>query len=370
MNKRRKKTGVLRFILTSGMFIAVIVLVALVIRNGGLDVRKLWNRMTGEKADEFFYENTAGGSFAAVGDGFAALSGSYLSVFDETGDKTVSKLLSFSKPELSSAGKYGAAWSLGGRDIVLFTENRIEKTLQTENNIISVTINSRGYFCVSSEEPGYTGSVTVYNRNGKALYKWSSGSNYVLSARLRDSSELMILTVGKSGSELIRCRISSEQVETRYTYDGVIIDADFTSNGVTAVTAEELIFLDRSFSEKSRYSFEGKSLDAYSVDTQFTAVVLGDYQVGGTRRLVTLSNGEVIAEANVAGDIAGMDMAGNHVALLYVGELDEYTYRLVPEASWTPPAGAEHVTVREDGSVIAAGAYSAKIFTLENGGAK
>lgn len=363
--KQRKKTGALRFILATIVFFAVIIVAAVAVRNGGLDFRKMWNRVAGDKAEEFYYDNNSGGAFAAVGDGFAALSGFSLTVFDEAGDKTGSRLVGFTTPEISTGGKYAAAWELGGKDVILFTESGIDRAISVQNPIISVSVNTRGYVCIAAEEPGYGGSATVYNRNGKALFKWYSGANYVLDAKLRDSSEMLVLTIGENGSELIQCRITSESEEARYAYDGVILEADFTENGVTAISDKELIFLDKGFSEKSRYSFEGKTLDAYSLGTTFTALVVGDYQVGGTRRLVTLSNGEVIAESDVPGDIISMDMEGTYIALLYLGSVEVYTYRLAAYASFTPPAGAERVIMRADGSLIAAGSYSAKIFVPE-----
>lgn len=360
----KKKKGTLKTVIGAAAIFAVAVLIIYVMMGGGSSIKRLWREVSGDTTSEYYYDGAAGGSFAAIKGGFAVLSSSQLSVYDVAGEETVSLLLSYANPILSSDGGYAAAWDLGGYNVVLVNEGGLCTRLTTEEAIISVSVNDRGYLCVCTDEAGYGGSVTVYNSSGTALYKWYSGSGYVLSARLKDKQDLIILTISDSGSNIIYTKITEEQERCRYTTEDIIIDADFSDSGIFAISPTRLIYLNKNLEEKGSFDFSEKHLDAYILEENYALITMADYQLGGERTIVTVNTScDELGSLTVAGDIVSVAGAEKHIAVMTSGEISVYDMRLQPEWQRECQSGADSILVRRDGSVIAAGTYSAVIYS-------
>ncbi|MGM9522188.1 MAG: DUF5711 family protein [Oscillospiraceae bacterium] len=362
----KKKSGFLRILLIMMLLAVAIVAAALAVKSGEAGgFKKLWQSITGKNTVlEIYYENASGGVFGSVGDGLAVMSESGLSVFDEQGEEVFSRLFSFGDAALWTAGKYGAACDIGGNSVIFFSADKIICELETEHAVLSVSVNSDGYMCVCTEESGYLGSVTVYNSNGTDIYKWSAGSARVLSADVKGGSELLVLTVGEGGSSLVLMPLTSEQESARYNFPGLIIDADFCGKGIAAVSTESVIYFDDKLEETAVYDFSGRYIDRYSFGDSFTALGIGDYQVGGDRYLVTVGDdGTELGSVLADGDILGMDAGKYGVAALYSGRITVYNRDMSDSEGFECAAGTEDVILRDDGSVVAAGAFSAYIHT-------
>jgi hypothetical protein len=364
--KRRKRKGTGKLVALAIILAVAAAIAAFCVVNGGINLKQLWHKVYRDYADEYFYENSSGGSFSVVGNGFAVLSSSELYSFNRTGEETMNILISFSQPFLSCDGDYGAAWDLGGNDVILFSDNGLIKRITTENAITSVTVNDRGYLCVCTDETGYGGAVTVYNLAGTALYKWYSGTAYLLNARMKGKTDLMVLTIGSEGSSLVLMKINDVDERARYTYDGIIIDADFTDGGVMAITDSCLISLTKNLEERRIYDFSDKHLDAYILSDSFTTVITANYQLGGERQVMTVSNdGNAMGEVTVSDEITSVSVGGDYVGILSGGVIKIYESDLTPSNDYECLNGVEAIAVRNDGSAIAAGAYAATSYRPE-----
>lgn len=365
--KQTKKNGTLKTVIGAIAFFAVAALIIYLMLGGGSSIRRLWHEVSGDTASEYYYDGAAGGSFASIKGGFAVLTSSQLSVYDVSGEETVNMLLSYTNPILSSDGGYAAAWDLGGYNAALVNEDGVCARITTENAIISVSVNDHGYLCVCTDEPSYGGSVTVYNSSGTALYKWYSGSGYLLNAKLKDKSDLIILTISESGSNIIYTKITEEQERCRYTTEDIIIDAEFSDSGIFAISSARLIYLNKSLEEKGSYDFSGKHLDAYILKDDYAFITLADYQVGGERTAVTVNSScDELGSLTISEDIIAVSGTEKHIAVMTSGVISVYNMRLQIEWQCECQSGADSISIRRDGSVIAAGTYSAVVYTEED----
>ena len=363
----KKKSGFLRILIIVMIVAVAITAVSLAVRGGktgGLGA--LWQSITGgDELRELSYENASGGVFGSVGDGFAVMAQSGLRVFDSAGGEKFTRLFNFDDPAMVTAGKYGVAWDVGGNSVIFFSEDNVIYEFETESRIVSASVNQSGYMCVCTEESGYLGSVTVYNPKGTDIYKWYSGQARVLSAQVRKNSELMVLTVGEGGSGLVLMPLDSEEETARYSFAGLIIDAAFQGSDVVAVTTGSLVFLNGSLEETGAYDFAGRYLDRYKITDDYVALELGDYQVGGDRYVVTVdTKGEELGSALMSDEILSLDAGKDGVAVLYSGEITVYNRDMSSGAAVECAAGTESVVLRKDGSVVAAGAFSAYVYSV------
>ena len=358
--KRKSRSRLIVLILGAA---ALLTLAVVLILNGGIGgtIRAL----KGEPAKNYYYEHHGKTAYAAVGRSFAVLDPTELKLWNEQGESVYSALLSFKTPELSFSGEYAAAWDIGGSEVLCINESGLAYRFSETGRIISVSINSKGYAAVCTEETGYGGAVTVYNPKGRALYKVYSGSKYVLNAKVNDTSEVAVLGVGAGESEITLYKVTEENPKAKYSFPGLILDFNVNDGGYAAITQDRVIFLDRNLSERATFSFEGRYLASYDIKKDITAVIIGEYQLGGAHEIVTLENdGSVIARTVTNEEIEWFAMGERTAALFSPGKIEIFTYRLEPKESVAPPAGTEKVLFRDDGALLAVGPYSTELIEL------
>ena len=364
--KPRKKSGFFRILLILLLVAVAISAIALALRGreaGGL--RGLWHSIAhGDYTEDFYYENASDGAFGDLNGGLAVLSPAGLTVFEGNGGAVFTRLFSWSSPAMDTAGKYGVAYNIGGKNVVFFDDRGVILELATEYPVVSASVNASGYLAVCTEESGYLGAVTVYNGSGTAIYRWRAGSGRVLSADVRTGSELLILTVGSGGSRLVLQSLASEEMKAEYVFPGLMIGAAFTDGGVTAVTTESVLYLSDDLEERAVYDFAGRYLAAFDMEDTYTALSLSDFQVGGIGVLVTLDQkAEELGRAAFSEDILSLDARGDTIAVLYTGRVETYGRTMEDAGRFDCDAGMERVLVRSDGSILTAGAFSAHVYS-------
>lgn len=363
--KRTKKRSVFRpFLILLLLAVALLAVFLAVVsqREGGL--RTFWRELRGEKtAAEFFFENASHGDAAGMDYSLAVAADAGLYVFDPTGEIAFTRLYAWQDQALATAGQYGAVYDVGGDTVIFFRENKILTELTSPYPIVSVSVNELGYAAVCSEADGYKGAVTVYNSLGTAIYRWSAGNSRVLSARVSGRDQLLVLTIGDGGSRLVLLRLDSEELQASYTFPGLMIDMAFTESGVTAVTTTSLVGLSGQLEERWTKEFEGRFLERYALSEKLAVIALTDYQVGGGRTVESLSAGGasrgVIALLDAPMD---MDIRDGRVAVLTADRATVYDEALKETAAYECGFGAEHVSLRPDGSVICTGTFSAYVY--------
>ncbi len=363
--KRKKNRSLFRLLLIGLLLAAALAAVALAVvsrERGG--IRELWRELRGEKrVSEFFFENASHGDAAEMDLGLAVATDSGLYLFDETGEIVLSRLYAWQKQALARAGDYGAVYDVGGTTVIFFNSKKILTEIDMPYAVVSASVNDLGYLAVCTEADGYKGAVTVYNSLGTAIYRWSAGNSRVLSARVSGRDELLVLTVGNDGSRLVLCEMDREDKVAEYTFPGLMIDMVFTRSGVTAITTSSLIGLSGKLEERWSIDFEERFLEKYVLTEDLSAVALTDYQVGGGRTLETITAGGDTRGAIALGeDPVDMDVRDGRVAVLTSDRVTVYSGTLEKSDGYPCDFGAEHVSLRPDGSVVCAGSFSAYVY--------
>lgn len=363
--KRKKNRGFFRALLIFALIVIAILAVTLAVRSGREGgIRAMWLSLFPRNGvREFFYENAANGAFSELDGGIAVASGSGLYVYDETGEMAWSRLFTWNAPAVTGEGDYRAAYDIGGNLVIFFTADRSITEITTEHPVVSASVNSLGYLAVCTEAEGYFGVVTVYNSLGKAIYRWSAGSARVLSARVSGRSTLVALTVGRGGSRLVSMALESEALNAEYTYPGLLIDFTYTDSGLTAVGTSCVIGLSDGLEERWSYDYEGRFLRDYRIGSEGCVLDLSPFQVGGGRTFVTLgADGDVLGTAAEDTQADTMDLRGKKLAVLSGDDLTLYDLSLNELEKYTCDTGASTVLLREDGTVLAAGSFSAYVY--------
>jgi WD40 repeat protein len=217
-----------------------------------------------------------------------------------------------------------------------------------------------------TREDGYSGSVTVYDASGAAVYKWYSGDGYVLSAEVSpDSKSVAVLVLTPSGSQIVMYDLDSVEEKAVFNLDGtVILDVEYPEKDrIVAVAESSLILLDTDGRTIGTYDLSDKHIGDYSTDGDgFTVLAYTDYTVGTQGRLVTIdSNGEVLGQIETSDEILSISAVGDRIAVLYSGSLVIYNKDLSIRQTADTTGGLLGAMLREDGSVLLTDKYTISI---------
>ncbi len=252
--------------------------------------------------DPYTYENGASQEFALMGKSLAISSSTGLQLLDGNGYSVVRQVFSMKNPAVVTGDKHCAFYDVGGTALRVYSNGSVS-SFDTTGNIISVSMNSAGYFVVTAEEAGYKGSVTVYDDKGEAVYKWYSGTGYVIDAGISpNSASLAVLCLESGGSVVHLFKLSGEDETATVQIPGeVAFKVIFTDNNSLCTLSEDFIrFFGESGKEESFFDFEESYLIDFSITENLCVVALSEFISGSTVTYTGFSaNGRVLGTAEL-----------------------------------------------------------------------
>ena len=248
-------------------------------------------------------------------------------------------------------------------------------SLETSGAIISASINRNGWFSVCTQEGDATrGVVTVYNDEGKAVYRVNLATGYVLSSEIsQDNRSIAVLNLTDSGSRITYCELSSGNIDRNYVLpDSLIIEIRYlTSGDVLALSTDALFVVGKTGEKEDIYDFSGKRLNNYSLDSGLISLHLLDYGVGHRGRIAVFDAGRnLLGEIDINAEVISISSGDNYVAILKSDGItiyDEALEEMMLFDDFSSAAGAAKVLALGNSSVLTASDHSAVVQKLTGG---
>jgi|GEM_PF-368030 len=371
----KEKSSLLKKILSVLLILAVLAAVAYIVIDALVDdgrtvVQVVKDAVDSKKDSEtvssakFSFDAYSDNVFEELNGGIVIVSASAYQVFDNTGEIVGRGTKAFSNPAADSGSGGAVLWSQGGKDVLMVSPNGATKAIDSENSVISASINDGGYVAVAAEQSGYKGLVTVYDPQGEAVYKWFSGSGYLIDASVNNSNTGMAaLTISDSGSRLVAYSFGSEEEQGAYTdSENVYFDMGYIAeNRICAVSDSKAVFVSGKCEYNAEYSFEGWYLRDYALEGNGYAVfVLGKYRTGGETKIVTVdTNGTVKGSVEASTDVSSINVRGRYIAVSYADSVALYDSSMEELGRVDNAAGIEKALAGTGGKIIAVSANGA-----------
>ena len=183
--------------------------------------------------------------------------------------------------QMYRSGDYLLVYDREGTTASVFYKNKELYSITTEHRIRNAKVNEEGYSVVICDQPGYQGTVTVYNRKGKNIYRIYSGEKFVLDADVYSrGKQLAVCQYDAKGDKLIS-NISFYRLDEKEAYE-VIDSAEtvfttirFMTNGtLTAIGDSMAAGFSNNGEETWRYDYQGGALQNFSMSDRSAALVL------------------------------------------------------------------------------------------------
>jgi len=354
--KNNKKSSLFRTCLILACCVLVIVAAAVIAQK----VRQENAFDRGGEIRQFYYDASQNAVFESVGDHLAVFSAADLTVYGSDGSVELREYCHVAKPAIISCGSYAAAYDIGGQWLCFFSSEGVIKTMDSGENIISASVDTDGYLTVCTEDSGYFGAVEIYDAEGEAIYRWRSGTAYVLAARTGGNG-FSAAVLGRGGSRVVRYAFNSEEEKGRFETAELVIDLLRFKNSTGVLTRSEMIYLDENGAETGRYDFSDSYLEMYAGGNGYAVLVTGDYQLASDRSISVLEeDGTVSASIHAEADVVDIAAHGDYVAVLYKEKAVLYGRDLGKLWETADLSGETAITVTEEGNVYTAGIYSAR----------
>ncbi len=308
-----KSGGKTHSIYPAKMFVALIFIITIVAvaislftAGGGTDVLDI-NAQTGSRymtkqigGDVLIYNNQGGVAVDA--------NGKIKWTIDET----------MSEPLAEIDGDYLLLADLSGKHFAAsYKDGEKQQEFKLENDIISAKITDKGYCVFATDTDGYKGKVTVFNKRGKELYEWNSGSGYITDVDITDNGKYLavsqLMTDGSAADTRIQIIDThrGETVASAMRSGEVCAGVRFTSNNrLITVTDKNITAYSVRGREKFNISLVGKSPSLYNIDSDDTiAVVTLDGRGNSVLELYSAS-GRLRGAYTASGDIKALSISG------------------------------------------------------------
>lgn len=337
-------------------------------RLSGENLRALLREETPSAASDerFVYESGAGQVFAAAGNGLAMASSASIELMDGSGTTVFKQVVSYDTPAVFACEKAALFCDLGGETGVLAFSDAAREAVRLSpgGEILTASMNSSGWFTLTTAAAGYKGLVGVYNDEGALRYQWWSGAGYVLKAAVSpDNRMLAVLCAETGGGKLHLFRLDSEIEQAAAEIPGELpFDlAFFGADRVCLVGEKGLRFFDTDGAEKGSYDLGAYYLLDYDLGSQsFAVMFVSPYRTGGGGLIETVDrDGTLLGFAETAQNVTSLSASGRQVLAMTAGSLTLYGHDMEVQSETQGFMTAKRALLRPNGDALLLSAYSA-----------
>ncbi len=356
-------------LLLTAVVVLGVVAVVLLQNSTYLDRARRWMAY-GEGGDEgYAFAADTTNRFGQLGELLVVANQNNLQILRQDGTAYFTHQIQLSQPALDVGGDFAVAYDIGGRNLVVSSEDqlKLELTLDEGYGWISARLNEEGWLAAVSEKSGYKGSVTVYNDQQEPVFTYNSSSRFLIDARVSDDCRTVLVeALGQEEGSFCTQQITYALSETEpkcevLLHDHLSMDLDQIEEVWVSVSDNDISFTDKEGTRLGSFTYGELYLRQYSLDGGgFAALLLNRYQAGSIGSLVTVDEtGEVIALLDVNQEVLDVSAAGNYLAVLMGNSLVIYDRNLEEYSRLEDTGYANRVLMESDGSALVIGGSSA-----------
>ena len=331
------------------------------------------------QAESFRHSGTANDVFADLNGDLLVCTGNAITLYSGSGAQYINQQVSMESPAVDVNGDTAVVYDAGGSELHVFRRRAPVFSLTCDGSLLSAHLNSSGYLTVVSQESGYRGVVTVYDRKGDVRAALRLSSAYIMEAVLADdSSSLSVVTIGQeSGSFVSTLSVydlsSASTGNTNYDIipaastslgSSVILSVQPSGGSIFALGDWGLHTLAPSGTLLGSVNWSDLYLKNYSLSGDgFAVALLGKYRAGSQSLLYSVDrNGALIGTLPLEEQVLSLSAAGHYFAVLTADRLDIYTENMELFSSLSGTQGARKVLLRADGTAMLISSDSAHLY--------
>ena len=195
------------------------------------------------------------------------------------------------EPVLAVKGDYVLISETGAKKISLYRGKRLVYTVETEGNIYTADLSENGDVIAVTEKEYFKGQVVVFNRRGKRIFAWNSGSYSILDAAVSKGRRIGIslLSTDEGAGSIIEMFDANgkELFKTDIFSDTVFFNTDFNGENLTLLSENRYVCLNKKGGIKWEYDYGGKRIIKSCRDQKGNRAILSENEGIGEITVIT-----------------------------------------------------------------------------------
>ncbi len=250
-----------------------------------------------------------------------------ITALGRNGNEMWNIVFSMTTPMADVEDDYIMLADMNGKTVNLYDKDVLLTQIKTDNEIISAKVNKNGYIAVATDELGYKGLVTVYDRNGNEIFKWHSGAGYIGDVDISDKNIIAVsqLMTDKERiySRVVMLNVKSEEEKVlSETIGGVAMNVTYRDNGEFVVVSDsEACGFKKSGALKFRADFRSRKLCGYDIEDEHNMVFA---LVSGLNTTILESysaKGELRGSYEAYSSVETFDVSGEYILVASTGKV-------------------------------------------------
>ena len=250
-----------------------------------------------------------------------------ISAVDKSGREAWSIVAPATVPNVEVCGDYIMLADINGKTVKTFEKEKNIAQISTENEILCAKVNKNGYVAVATSELGYKGLVILFDKHGKEMFKWHSGSGYIGDIDVSADKRLAVAQI-VTDREKVCSRIliinpgSDKEPECIAELDGIVMNVSYRSGGsLVAVSDKGLFGYKKSGKPDFSVSFEGRIPVEFNVKNERNMVFAFDSGLNGTLIESYSASGKLRGTYSSETEIKALDVNGECILAAETGRV-------------------------------------------------
>ncbi|MBQ8338766.1 MAG: hypothetical protein IJY33_06455 [Oscillospiraceae bacterium] len=335
--RKKKRNRTIRRICIVVILLALVVAIILNRDNLTPEAISQWlsNSVSANSGEEGFPVSLPSGemvSLLGVGDNVALTTQTNTYFYSARGKELRNIQHSCKGVQSKAAGDNLLVYSVGGNKVLVETKAKTAATVEPQNKIVTGAISKNGRFAIATESDVYTSEMTVYDKNGNAVFKWTpSGSVITGLALSEDGKRVAAATVYTEGGVLMTGvhLFETGKSEALFSYkmrDEIAVSLVVYKNSVRVITDSSLTDIDESGELKDSLGFDEKKLISAVECGGGSALVFEDVN-DPSKSMLEIVNDKTAVKAQAAVSKAVLSAAsdGKDIYLMADDEVMKYS---------------------------------------------
>lgn len=230
---------------------------------------------------------------------------------------------SLSEPIAECGGSYVLLADLAGNHFgALYKNGKQINEYKLGKDIISAKVTRKGYAVFATDTDGYKGKVTLFNKKGREIYAWNSGSGYVADVDITDNGRYLAVAQINTDGDAVNTKLQfidtsrGEVVAAVDRNSEAAVEVKFlSSNKLLLVTDNHIVQYSKKGKENFSVSLEGKEASYYSLNSEDMIAVCAMNNRGSSVLEMYSLSGKLKGTYTADGEIRALDICGKRAVV-------------------------------------------------------
>ena len=363
--RKKKRNRTARRICIVVILLALVV--AIIVNRDNLTPDAISNWLSGslsaEGSEEGFPVNLPSGetvSLMGVSENVALTTQTNVYFYSPRGREIRSLQHSCKGVQTKAGGDNLLLYSVGGNKILVETKSKNMVSAETENKIITGEISRNGRFAIATESDVYTSEMTVYDKAGNAVFKWTPSGSVITSLALsEDGRRVAAATVFTEGGVLMTGvhLFETGKSEALFSYrlkDEIAVSLEVNKNSVRVISSSAVTDISEKGELLQSLSFGGKKLKCKTECDGNSVLVFEDVNDPSKSTIEIVNNKTVVkAQASVSKAVLSVASDGKDIYAIADDEIMKFSSNTaVKTGSLVVEHGAERLAASSAGAFV------------------